>query len=112
MRPSPARTALLAGLLIAGIVAPAAALDLEEARARGLVGETARGYIAPVQAPTPEVTQLVNQVNAGRRAEYQRIARTTGTSLEAVEVSAAQKIFRQLPPGTFVQATGGSWSRK
>ena len=98
------------GILAA--LGPALAISLEEARAKGLVGETARGYIAPVQSPTPEVTQLVKQVNSGRRAEYQRIAQATGSSLEAVEVSAAQKLAGQVPRGTHLQGAGGQWTRK
>jgi hypothetical protein len=99
-------------LAISVLPTPASALSLEEARSSGLVGETARGYIAPVQAPTPEVTQLVNQINAGRRTEYDRIARSTGTPIEQVEQRAAQKIYDQLPRGTYVQAAGGRWTRK
>lgn len=104
----------LAGvLLVLGLLAsPAFALTLEEARTGGLIGETARGYVAPVQAPTPEVTALVNRINGGRRAEYDRIARNTGTPLEQVEQRAAQKIYEQLPRGTYVQAAGGRWTRK
>ena len=104
----------LAGMLLAlGLLAPPAlALSLEEARMGGLVGETARGYVAPVQAPTPEVTALVNRINGRRRAEYDRIARSTGTPLEQIEQRAAQKIYEQLPSGTYVQAAGGRWTRK
>lgn len=106
--------AILLLTMLAGIAAaPSAfALSLEQARSSGLVGETARGYIAPVKAGTPEITQLVNSVNAGRRAEYQRVAQRTGSSLEQVEILAAQKIFNQVPSGTYVQGAGGRWTRK
>ena len=108
------RHSLVAALLAAGLLAasPAAAISLDQARAQGLVGETARGYIAPVQSATPEVTQLVNQVNAGRRAEYQKVSQRNGLPVDQVEILAAQKLLGSLPRGTYVQGTDGRWTRK
>jgi len=115
--PGTARAAFLALMAlflfaVAFAAKPAQALDLDQARAAGLVGETARGYIAAVETPTPEVTALVNQVNAARRQAYQRIASQTGAALEQVEVLTAQRIYEKVPPGTFVQSTGGQWTQK
>jgi len=110
------RPFILACTLIAALASglgPAAAqgLQLDQARAQGLVGETARGYVAPVKAATPEVTALVNRVNAARRAEYEKVARQNGTQLSDVEVLAARKILDRVPSGTYVQGSGG-WTRK
>jgi len=105
--------AAAAAFVCVAVMAVAAwALELNEARSRGLVGETPRGYIAPVQSPTPEVSALIDRINGGRRAEYQRVAEQTGTRLQQVEALAAQKIIRQLPPGTYVQGNDGRWGRK
>ena len=79
---------------------------LSDGRATGL-----REYVAPVKAATPDVTALVNRVNAARRAEYEKVARQNGTQLSDVEVLAARKILDRVPSGTYVQGSGG-WTRK
>ena len=108
------RTCLAAALVVLGLLValPASAITLEQARSQGLIGETARGYVAPVKPASPDVTQLVNQVNAGRRAEYQKISQRTGSTLDQVEALAAQKLFGQLPSGTYIQGIDGRWARK
>ena len=72
---------------------PASALDLGQAKNQGLVKETVSGYIAAVK-PSAEVNALVSKINAGRKAEYQRIAKKRGTSLTAVEQLAGQKLVK------------------
>ena len=86
------------------------ALDLQTAKAQGLVGETLTGYLEPVQT-TPEVQQLVNAINGQRKAEYQKIAQRNGTSLQAVEQLAGKKAIEKTPPGQFIKA-GGGWQKK
>jgi uncharacterized protein YdbL (DUF1318 family) len=102
------RAALLALLLIS---APAFALDLGQAKSQGLVGETASGYLGVVSGGG-DVQQLVNSVNAQRRAEYQSIAQRNGTSLQAVEALAGKKAIERTPPGQYVQLPSGQWVRK
>ena len=70
---------------------PAAALDLNQAKSQGLVKENKNGYLVAVEK-TDEVNDLVRKVNAGRKAEYQKIAKKRGTTLEAVELLAGQKL--------------------
>lgn len=77
--------------LIAG---SAFALDLHSARVGGLVAEKPSGYIEAVK-PSSEVNSLVAEVNAKRKAEYERIAKEKGTSADAVAALAAQEISRQ-----------------
>ena len=63
--------------LIAG--GPAAAGPLGDAKQQGWVGEKPDGYVGVVKPGAPgNVQTLVNQVNAGRSAEYQRIATANG----------------------------------
>ncbi len=102
------RTAFLALL----VVSPALwALDLQQAKNQGLVGETATGYIAAVHTPTAEVTALVNEINRQRRAEYERIASQNNIAIRDVELLAAQKAIERTPAGQFVR-TNGQWQRK
>ncbi len=86
------------------------ALDLQTAKAQGLVGETLTGYLAPVKA-TPEVQQLVKTINTKRKAQYIKIAQRNGTSLQAVEQLAGKKAIEKTPPGQFIKA-GGGWQKK
>ncbi len=72
---------------------PASALNLGQAKSQGLVKETASGYLAVVKS-SAEVNALVNKVNAGRKAEYKRIAEKRGTPLSAVEQLAGQKLMK------------------
>lgn len=75
--------------------APLFALDLNQAKAQGLVKESKSkcGYIEEVKS-TKDVKQLVKKINAARKAEYQKIAKKRGTSLQAVEKLACQKLVQ------------------
>ena len=101
-------TLILFGLLL--ICQPALALDLQTAKAQGLVGETATGYLAAVKA-TPEVQHLVSDINGKRKAHYQQIAQRNKTALSAVEQLAGKKAIAKTPAGQFVNING-SWQRK
>jgi uncharacterized protein YdbL (DUF1318 family) len=99
----------LAALLLA-LVQPAMALDLSDAKSRGLVGETVTGYIAAVKS-SPEVDALVQDINMRRKAQYSKIAKSNGISLEAVEVRAGQKALEKTPGGEFVNR-GNGWEKQ
>ncbi len=86
------------------------ALDLATAKAQGLVGETVTGYLAPVKA-TPEVQKLVADINAKRKAMYEKIAKKNGTTLQAVELLAGKKAIAKTPPGQFINL-GKGWQKK
>lgn len=104
--------AALAAAVLALAPAPATALDLDGARAQGLVGEQLDGYVGAVSASPPaEVKQLVESVNAKRREAYAEIARRNGTAIEAVAALAGQKLVDRLPPGAWVGANG-HWYQK
>ena len=84
-------------LVFASVFALAAntafALNLEQAKAGGMVKETANGYLVVVKQ-TDEVKALVKKINDGRKAEYKKIAKKRGTSLEAVEQLAGAKLSK------------------
>ena len=82
--------ALLALILFA---VPASALDLAQAKSQGLVKETSTGYLAAVK-PSGEVNSLVQKINAGRKAAYQKLANDTGAPLSAVEQRAGQRLTK------------------
>ncbi len=101
-------TFFLFGLLL--MCQPAMALNLQSAKAQGLVGETATGYLAPVKA-TPEAQQLVAAINAKRKQVYSQISQRNKTPLHAVEQLAGKKAIAKTPAGQFVNING-SWRKK
>jgi uncharacterized protein YdbL (DUF1318 family) len=100
-------TVIALGLTLA---VPAFALDLHEARTKGLLGEQWDGYVGIVASPTPELERLAADVNAKRKAHYQEIAQRNGTQLEAVAALAGKKLVEGAPSGQFVKTNGG-WTR-
>jgi uncharacterized protein YdbL (DUF1318 family) len=98
-----------------GIAAlPAHADALDDARAAGLVGERADGYAAVVDPSAPaNVKSLVNDINAKRRAAYQKIAGEKGVPVEQIGAITAEKIIREiLQPGMYYMDASGTWKQK
>jgi hypothetical protein len=101
---------LLVTLLLAAGGAWAA--DLDQAKRDGLVGETLEGYLDVVDAAAPaDVKVLVEEVNAKRRAEYERIAAANGIDIEEVEALAAKKAIDKTRPGGWIRVNG-TWRQK
>ncbi|MCF8496292.1 MAG: YdbL family protein [Alphaproteobacteria bacterium] len=90
---------------------PAYALDLQQARTSGLVGETLSGYIA-ARSDAPEVQALVAEVNAKRKEEYTRISKENNQSVDVVAKLAAPQIINGLAPGIYYQAPDGNWKKR
>ena len=106
---------LQAAITIATIFAAvgvAHADSLDAARQAGQVGERADGMVGVVGAAPPAVAQAVTALNAQRLATYKDIAQRTGTSLDAVEAQAGQKLTGATPAGQFVMDGSGHWARK
>jgi uncharacterized protein len=98
--------------LALAVALPAFALDLDEARSKGAVGERSDGYVAAVKdSPSDEVKHLVDEVNAKRRAHYEEIAGRNGAPVEAVAALAGQKLIANAPAGQFVN-DGSGWKKK
>ena len=105
------RTALAAVALL--VAAPAAALDLDGAKASGQAGERVDGYVGAVAgSPPAEVVALVNAVNAKRRAHYADIAKRNGVPVDAVAAEAGRKLVDRAPPGQWVADASGRWRKK
>jgi uncharacterized protein len=96
------------------VLAPLAwALTLDQAKEAGLVGEDASGYIAAVAAkPSSEVKALVDDINARRRAEYERIAAANNIGVEDVEKLAGKKAIEKSPDGDYIRLPGEDWRKK
>lgn len=90
-RPSMLSTLALLGTLAA---MPAYALDLHSARDAGILVEKPTGYVA-VAKPSAEAEALADEVNAKRRAEYERISQKNGQPVDVVAKLAAIEIAKK-----------------
>jgi uncharacterized protein YdbL (DUF1318 family) len=109
-------TVLLAAAAVATATlaptAPAWALSLDQAKAEGYLGERADGLLGAVGSQVPaEAAALMRDINAQRLAKYRDIAKQNGTSVQAVQSIAGQKLIAKTPGGQYVN-TGGGWTRK
>lgn len=86
------------------------ALDLDEAKSQGLIGETLSGYMEVVSG-NGEAAALVAEINAKRKVQYQNIAAKNKISLTDVELLAGKKAIEKTPAGQFVKI-GGHWKKK
>ncbi len=99
----------LAGVAMSAQVA--LALDIDAAKASGLVGEMRNGYIGAVKQ-TAEAQALVDEINAKRSEEYAKIAATNGQDLSIVEKLAAAKAYEMTAKGNYLKDAGGNWVKK
>lgn len=99
-------------LALTMIATPATARPLEGARAQGLVGDQADGYLGIVSAAGNGYAGQVAQVNAARRQEYAKVAQQQGTSVEAVGAIFGAKLWQQTRSGEYFRDAGGHWVKK
>jgi len=106
--------ARLVALIALFAFAPAAwAIDLDSAKARGLVGEANNGYLAAVQTPASnDVKKLIGAVNEKRREKFVATARKTDATLAQVQIRFYQLAVRNTKPGNYYQDANGSWKKK
>ena len=102
---------LIGALLMAGAVS-VFAMDLDQAKQQGLVGEQMNGYLGIVSGASAEVKALVSDINDKRKQNYQSIAKKNSLDLGTVEKLAGQKAIERTAPGNFVQSSSGSWVKK
>jgi uncharacterized protein YdbL (DUF1318 family) len=89
------------------------AISLQTAKAQGLVGEQANGYLGVVKPDvSADVRALVGDINGQRKQKYQDIARRNNTSLQAVEALAGKKAMEKTPSGQFIKPPSTGWVRK
>jgi len=109
------RVVLIGALLCLAIPASfAVAMELDEAKARGWVGERPDGFLGVVDAASaPKAAQaLVDDINRRRRERYDAIAKQEGTTLEIVAALAGKKLIDRTPSGQYVMNESGEWLRK
>jgi uncharacterized protein YdbL (DUF1318 family) len=111
-----ATAAVLAIVMLAAsplVATPAFAGALDDAKSAGYVGERPDGYLGLVDPGAPaSARQLVDDINAKRRAHYASIATKTGSNVRAVGILAGEKLIANTPPGMFYMDAAGRWQRK
>lgn len=108
-------TCCLLALLIGSNSAWALSLNeamsaLPAAKEAGLLGEQSNGYLGVVRA-SGNAAEVAQQINAARKAEYQKVARDNGISLNDVELIAGQKAIDRTPRGQYIKLNG-QWRQK
>ena len=111
---------ITAAVLAALAIAPAAAIALDAksavdaAKASGVVGEQADGFLGFVKASSDTALKAaVQEINEGRAALYRQAAAKNGVSPEAAGASAYNTVVQaKLKPGEFYKPAGGGWVRK
>ena len=107
-------SSVLLALLISMIsVSVAVASALTQPKADGLIGEQANGYIGLVRQDIPaDIKKLVIEVNAKRKAGYQKISAQQGTSLAEVERVGGNTAIEKTLRGNYIRAASGGWRKK
>lgn len=85
------------------------ALDIDQAKSKGWVGETPTGYLAAIKRNS-EVKALVKDINQKRKVKYQEIANQHKVQLEKIERLAGEKLVNKaIQSGQKYMTDGGKW---
>jgi hypothetical protein len=85
---------------------------LDAPRAAGTVGERFDGYAVTRGTVTPEITALVDKVNAERKTLYAERAKAEGVAILDIGKIYAAEIIKSAPAGTWFLAETGEWKQK
>ena len=103
--------ALLISLL--AVFVAIASSSLSQPKADGLIGEQYNGYLGLVAQNTPaDIKKLVAEVNAKRKAGYQKIAAKQGASLSDVEKVGGNTAIEKTLRGNYIRDASGTWRKK
>ena len=104
---------LLSLCLSLAFAAQAFAIDIDAAKAQGLIGESNKGYLAyVVKPPRNDVVALVKSVNNKRRDKFTASARRNGITVEQVAHRFYERAVAATRPGNYYQAPTGAWVKK
>jgi len=104
---------IILALCLSLAVSAAWAIDIGTAKEQGLVGEANTGYIAAVKTPaSAEVQALIADVNAKRKAEFEKTAEKTSATLEQVRARFYELAVQKTAAGHYYQDANGTWRTK
>ena len=104
---------LLTTIIMLFAIQSAWAIDLHDAKDQGLVGESTSGYLAAVKSPaSAEVNSLVADVNRKRKAQFEKTAQSTSTTVAQVANRFYELAVQKTAAGHYYQDAGGQWIKK
>jgi len=115
MKPNSWIKQIFAALLISllTVFVAIASSSLTQPKADGLIGEQADGYLGLVVQNAPaDIKKLVAEVNAKRKAGYQKIAAKQGASLSDVEKVGGNTAIQKTLRGNYIRDANGTWRKK
>ncbi|MDX7990962.1 DUF1318 domain-containing protein [Xenorhabdus sp. Reich] len=89
----------------------AVGMELNEAKQKGLVGETFSGYLAPVKK-TQDALSMVKVINDEREKKYSEIAAQNNMTTNQVAKMAGEKLVNRAASGEYVLGINGNWVKK
>jgi uncharacterized protein len=108
--------ATFAAMFAAAMLMTAYAADpvVEQAKAQGIVGEMATGYLGIVDPSkaSADLKRRVDEINAGRLQAYSEIASKNGQTVATVGVLMAEKQFARAQAGEVLKPEGEGWIKK
>jgi uncharacterized protein YdbL (DUF1318 family) len=87
------------------------AINLDQAKQKGLVGEMPNGYLGIIVA-SADVSSLVADVNKKRKNIYINLARKNKITMQQVTALAGKKAIAKTQSGHFIKSASGSWVKK
>lgn len=102
------------GLATVAIAQTAAKTTVDAAKAAGIVGEQADGFLGYVTgAADPVVRAAVSEINAGRAQLYREAAARNNVTAEAAGAAAyTTVVMGKLKAGEYYKPAGGGWVKK
>ena len=87
---------------------------VDRAKAEGIVGEQADGYLGfRVSSSDPALNEAVQVINAGRRQAYARSAAEAGTTTAvAGAVMFENQLLPRIPSGQWYRTNDGRWVQR
>ena len=87
------------------------AMDFQQARKDGLVGENREGFVSAISKDVG-IDDFVASINAQRKTAYEKISKENGQPVNIVAKLAAEEIIAKLPKGAKYQGPNGEWLTK
>jgi uncharacterized protein YdbL (DUF1318 family) len=81
-------------------------------KSKGVIGETAAGYVEFVSNTDDSAAGTVNDENADRKSLYELIAKKENTTAAKVAERNAKRNFEKAKPGEYLKGPDGKWQKK
>lgn len=87
---------------------------VDDAKSKGIIGETVSGYLAPVDGAivSQGVRNAMNEINIGRKSVYTRLAREQNLSVDVVATLTGEKQIVKAARGEKVLDSSQKWRTK